>query len=89
MANGVVAMSGQKQTAPAEELRRQFMDHSTPLNEAGHWARRRIEQLEAEKERLREALEGAWSDGYCFCGPEGYTDQQKAVQAALTTTESK
>lgn len=49
----------------------------------------RIEELEAEIKRLREALEGAWSDGYCFCGPEGYTDQQKAVQAALTTTESK
>ena len=46
-------MSEQKQTAPAEELRRQFMDHSTPLNEAGHWARRHIEQLEAENKRLK------------------------------------
>jgi len=29
------------------------MDHSTPLTEAGHWARRRIEQLEAENEQLK------------------------------------
>lgn len=44
-------MNEQKQATPSEELHRQFMDHSTPLNEAGHWARRRIEQLESELRR--------------------------------------
>jgi len=46
MAHGVAAMSEQKQATPAEELRWQFMHHSTPLTEAGHWARQHIEELE-------------------------------------------
>ena len=38
---------------------------------------------------LREAMQGAWKDGYCFVGPEGQTDEQKAFEQALTTTEPK
>lgn len=51
-------MNEQKQATPAEELHRQFMDHSTPLTEAGHWARRHIEQLEAKLETYEAIISG-------------------------------
>ena len=65
-------MSGQKQTAPAEELRRQFMGHSTPLTEAGHWAKDRNEQLEADRENLLQLLESASEVIGRFVSDEGW-----------------
>ena len=35
---------------------------------------------------LREAMQGAWKDGYCFVGLEGQTDEQKAFEQALAAT---
>lgn len=40
-------MTEAKQATEPQILRAQFMDHSIPLNEAGHWARRYIEALES------------------------------------------
>ena len=36
---------------------------------------------------LREAMQGVWKDGYCFVGPEGQTDEQKAFEQALAATD--
>lgn len=65
-------MSEEKKATPSEELRRQFMDHSTPLNEAGHWARRRIEQLESDRENLLQLLDSASEVIGRFVSDEGW-----------------
>ncbi len=82
-------MSGQKQAAPAEELRRQFMDHSTPLTEAGHWARRHIEQLEADRENLLQLLESASKVIGRFVSDEGWAqsdmDMMDTIDAKIAS----
>ena len=49
----------------------------------------RMGELRQQVTLLRDAMQGAWKDGYCFVGPEGQTDEQKAFEQALTTTEPK
>ena len=49
----------------------------------------RMGELHKQVTLLREAMQGAWKDGYCFVGPEGQTDEQKAFEQALTATAPK
>ena len=51
--------------------------------------RQQLAEREKQVTLLRDAMQGAWKDGYCFVGPEGQTDEQKAFEQALTTTEPK
>ena len=47
------------------------------------------DKLRAQGTLLREAMQGAWKDGYCFVGPECQTDEQKAFEQALAATAPK
>ena len=49
----------------------------------------RMGELRQQVTLLRDAMQGAWKDGYCFVGPEGQTDEQKAFEQALAATEPK
>ena len=69
------------------------MDHSTPPTEAGHWARRHIEQLEADRENLLQLLESASEVIGRFVSDEGWAqsdmDMMDAIDAKIASMRSK
>ena len=69
------------------------MDHSTPLTEAGHWARRYIEQLEADRENLLQLLESASEVIGRFVSDEGWAqsdmDMMDTIDAKIASMRSK
>lgn len=61
------------------------MDHSTPLTEAGHWAKDRIEQLETDRENLLQLLESASEVIGRFVSDEGWAQSDMDMMDAIGT----